>query len=110
MLFRAAWVQRPILVQRRNFHNVFRNRAFSQLSAPKLLPASMKRKAPFSDSVPKAKRQKEPEKDYCDVETVKDSDGSIVWPAPEEAMEKARAFLREWYIDVYLKLSQSQRS
>ena len=69
----------------------------------------MKRKAPTSDAAPKAKRQKEPEKDYCDVEMVKDSDGYIIWPATEAAMENARAFLREWYeLDLALNLCISR--
>ena len=33
--------------------------------------------------------------DYCDVETLKDEHGNPIWPAPEEAIEKARAFIRE---------------
>lgn len=35
--------------------------------------------------------------DYCEVETVKDEKGEIVWPAPTAAIENARAFIREWY-------------
>lgn len=35
--------------------------------------------------------------DYCDVETVKDDEGKAIWPAPEAAMEEARAFIKEWY-------------
>jgi len=57
---------------------------------------SMKRKAMDSHSSPGAKRQKEPEADYCDVETVRDGQGNPIWPASGEAMEKARIFLREW--------------
>ena len=35
--------------------------------------------------------------DYCNVEPQRDHDGNIIWPAPEKAMEEARAFIREWY-------------
>jgi len=56
----------------------------------------MKRKATEFHSSPGAKRQKEPEADYCDVETVRDGQGNPIWPALGEAMEKARIFLREW--------------
>ncbi|MCJ1306521.1 hypothetical protein MMC25_000164 [Agyrium rufum] len=57
--------------------------------------ATAKRKAPSGELNGKAKRQKEPEKDYCDVETVRLSNGEVVWPAPAEAIKNARAFLRE---------------
>ena len=62
--------------------------------------SSMKRKVTETQSSQKAKRQKEPEADYCDVDTRKDEDGSSIWPASEEALEKARSFLREWYWDI----------
>ena len=58
----------------------------------------MKRKANGSLSETKAKRQKEPEADYCDVETRKDEDGNSIWPASGEAMERAREFLRDWFV------------
>ena len=53
----------------------------------------MKRKATDTKGLP-SKRQKEPEPDYCDVETKKDGNGAIIWPAPAEALESARAFLK----------------
>ena len=56
----------------------------------------MKRKAIEADVASKAKRMKEPEPDYCDAQPQKSEDGSIIWPAPMDAMESARAFLREW--------------
>jgi hypothetical protein len=34
--------------------------------------------------------------DYCEVETVKSDDGTMVWPAAAAAMEEARTFIREW--------------
>ena len=56
----------------------------------------MKRKATDSQPSSRTKRLKEPEADYCDVETRKNEDGEAIWPASREAMEKARNFLREW--------------
>ena len=53
----------------------------------------MKRKATDAKGAP-AKRQKEPELDYCDIETKKDDNGVIVWPAPVEALANARTFLK----------------
>ena len=57
----------------------------------------MKRKAfdDISKPRPKQHRVREPEPDYCDAVPQKDANG-IVWPAPEEAMEKARVFIRDW--------------
>jgi hypothetical protein len=34
--------------------------------------------------------------DYCDVEPKRNENGKPIWPAPEEAMEKARALIKEW--------------
>ena len=56
----------------------------------------MKRKATESGIVPKAKRQREPEADYCDVLPRKDGNGAVIWPASEQSIERARAFLIEW--------------
>ena len=39
-------------------------------------------------------RSKVPE--YTDAEPVKGSDGEAVWPAPADAMENARDFIRRW--------------
>ncbi|KAJ9503296.1 hypothetical protein LTR99_006842 [Exophiala xenobiotica] len=33
--------------------------------------------------------------DYCDVEPKRNENGKPIWPAPEEAMEKARALIKE---------------
>jgi hypothetical protein len=33
--------------------------------------------------------------DYCDVEPKRDSHGNPIWPAPKDALEAARAFIRE---------------
>ena len=62
--------------------------------------SNMKRKATESGPGSKTKRQREPEADYCDVATQKDEYGSPIWPAPAEAIEKARAFLTEWYVNL----------
>lgn len=35
--------------------------------------------------------------DYCDVEPKRDETGKAIWPAPAEAIEMARALIREWY-------------
>ena len=56
----------------------------------------MKRKATESSTSSKAKRQKKPEADYCDVVPRKDSSGKAIWPASEQAIERARDFLQEW--------------
>ena len=56
----------------------------------------MKRKATESNTDSKAKRQKEPEADYCDVVPRKDSTGNTIWPASVQAIQRARDFLREW--------------
>jgi hypothetical protein len=58
--------------------------------------AGMKRKALSSSPPPKSKKIREKLPEYCAVETRKAGDGSIVWPAPEQAIEAARAFLRKW--------------
>ena len=56
----------------------------------------MKRKAGPITNTKKAKRQQIEVPDYCDVELVKDHDNTPIWPAPRQAMEDARSFLREW--------------
>ena len=56
----------------------------------------MKRKGGLSSELSAAKRQSEPEPDYCDASLQLDEDGAPIWPAPVEAMEVARRFLRQW--------------
>jgi hypothetical protein len=56
----------------------------------------MKRKADGSTARPAKQRPKEP--DYCDVEPRRNDNGDIEWPADATAIERARAFLREWYV------------
>ena len=69
-----------------------------KVKAPTLSTAStkMKRKLGSATSPSKPKKVRAEVPDYCDVEVRKDARGSVVWPAPEEAMDKARDFLREW--------------
>ena len=59
--------------------------------------SNMKRKATDSLKGPKAKRAREPLQEYCDAAPQRDEQGSIIWPASAEAIERARSFLREWY-------------
>lgn len=54
----------------------------------------MKRKASNSPE-PTSRKELKPS-DYCDVPCVRDEDGNEVWPAPDEHMNAARKFLREW--------------
>ena len=56
----------------------------------------MKRKAAGLAAPAKAKKAKEPEQDYCDIEPRHADDGSILWPATPTSMNLARDFLREW--------------
>ena len=56
----------------------------------------MKRKATDSGTDLKAKRQREPQADYCDVTTRKDDHGNAIWPASEQSIDRTRAFLKEW--------------
>ena len=57
----------------------------------------MKRKAfdEITKAKPKQQRVRPPVPDYCDATPQRD-EGGIVWPATNDAMEKARAFIREW--------------
>ncbi|KAI4224428.1 MAG: hypothetical protein LQ349_007246 [Xanthoria aureola] len=55
----------------------------------------MKRKAADAKESPQVKRQKEPVPDYCDIQTRKDDNGSILWPASLEAIEVARQYIKE---------------
>ena len=34
--------------------------------------------------------------DYCEVEPARDATGTAIWPAPIEAIDRARHFIREW--------------
>lgn len=57
---------------------------------------NMKRKATDSSTDSKAKRQREPEADYCDIIPQKDGHGNPIWPASEQSIKLAREFLKEW--------------
>ena len=54
----------------------------------------MKRKSSEFIESPSKRRQQPEEPDYCDVKCRRDHNGTIIWPAPEDAIESARAFLR----------------
>lgn len=56
----------------------------------------MKRKAADSGTDSRAKRQKEPQADYCDVTPRKDDQGNVIWPASKQSIDRTRAFLKEW--------------
>lgn len=53
----------------------------------------MKRKARAS---PDAAARKSIKVDYCDVQSVKDENDNLVWPAPRSQMKAAGQFLKEW--------------
>lgn len=59
---------------------------------------NMKRKATDAGTVSAAKRQREPQADYCDVETRKDDHGNTIWPASEDSVARARDFVKEWLV------------
>lgn len=83
--------------------NIFRsNRHCPLLHSPSSVGQlrEMKRKAAgiqVSSVSSKAKRVREAVPEYCDAACQRDENDSIIWPAPSEAMESARSFLKEWY-------------
>lgn len=56
----------------------------------------MKRKA---ESLKPAARKAPRVEDYCEAQLVRDSNGSSIWPAPQNQMMAARAFLKAWYFE-----------
>ena len=77
-------------------NSYFKTRIY-QASSQLVRTREMKRKAgPTATNGVRNKRRQIEVPDYCDVEPVKDEDGSIIWPAPRQAIEEARGFLREW--------------
>lgn len=56
---------------------------------------SMKRKA--ESDMNSSTRKSIKVGDYCSVETKRDENGNIIWPAPQSQMKAAQSFLREWY-------------
>ena len=66
-----------------------RHRAFATLQHPVVNRRGMKQA-----SKPKKPREKLP--DYCDVKPKQDDSGNVIWPAPKAALDKARAFIKEW--------------
>lgn len=60
---------------------------------------AMKRTATAASLTSGAKSTKKPRPavpEYHLTPSVRNEDGSIVWPAPEDKMEAARSFIREW--------------
>ncbi len=81
---------RSLLLRRSHDLQLLRAPGFHSIS-------TMKRKAVDIKESPQVKRQKEPIPDYCHVQPRKDDNGNQLWPAPSEAVERAREFIREWY-------------
>ena len=63
---------------------------------PNVFTRDMKRKATDSGTDAKAKRQRNPQADYCDVIPRKDDHGNAIWPASQQSIDCAREFLKEW--------------
>ena len=63
---------------------------------PQIFTRDMKRKATDSATDSKAKRQREPEADYCDVLPRKNEYGDDIWPASKQSIDGAREFLKDW--------------
>ena len=57
---------------------------------------NMKRKATDAATDSKAKRQRDPQPDYCDVEPREDGHGNAIWPASEQSIHSARELIKEW--------------
>lgn len=74
-------------------------RSTTRAPSPKVFPPNvdltrgMKRS---TKSKPDAKKTRPKAPDYCEVETKKDGSGNAIWPAPMDAIEKARSFIIEW--------------
>ena len=70
---------------------------------------AMKRTNGFASAVKQKKvkptQPKPKEPDYCDVEPLRNDAGDIVWPAPENDIESALEFIKEWYVNVEAALS-----
>ena len=64
----------------------------------------MKRKATSPESSTREKEagvQPAKTPGYCSQgDSKKDDAGNLIWPAPEEQMRAARAFLQEWQVQV----------
>lgn len=57
----------------------------------------------------KAGKPKPKVPDYCDVEPRRDANGQAKWPAEATAIEGAREWIREWYTDMVLGLSMTDK-
>jgi hypothetical protein len=58
----------------------------------------MKRTLPSSQSPAKAKKRRIEVPEYHLTPSARDEDGEIIWPAPADQIDKARAFIREWFV------------
>jgi len=59
---------------------------------------SMKRQASSAPAAPSRSKKPRPQvPDYHLTPSRKNDDGSAIWPAPEEQIERAREFILEWY-------------
>lgn len=56
----------------------------------------MKRPAPSAKGAPRAKKPRPEVPAYHLTPSVRDDAGGIVWPAPKDQLEGARAFIMEW--------------
>ena len=90
----------PILIKHRTGPLILQSRpVLSIVNRGSIRTMAIKRKAPGTNEPPaKARKEKEPLPDYCDVEPRRAENGSILWPAAPEAMEKSRDFLKEWWV------------
>jgi hypothetical protein len=61
------------------------------------MASPIKRKAKKQSSSPRAKKPKIEIPEYHLTSSRRDKDGEIVWPAPNEQIERAREIIREWY-------------
>jgi len=60
----------------------------------------MKRKVQSSEPIARKTAKVD---DYCNAEMGKHPGCNAIWPAPDEQMIAARAFLKEWYVDWLLR-------
>lgn len=70
------------------------HRQFHQLFA---MSSPLKRKA-GAVAATKSKKPKISVPEYHLTPSRQDESGSIVWPAPEDQIERARAMIQEWYV------------
>lgn len=57
-----------------------------------------KRKAEKQKSPTKTKKPKVEIPDYHLTPSRRNKDGELVWPAPEDKIERAREIIQQWYV------------